>query len=477
MEPRGEAAGSAATTGARHFSRMGRIGVAPPSWLPEYLAALLASAIAVGLLVLRTDLKTMGTIAFADPGWDRHLYVEMARRGLFDFQLAPYCWRILQPALAAALPLPLQASFMTVTFTALVTLGVAVYALARAAGFSRWHAATSLLLLFSLGWGPKFVVSDFWVPDALATVITVLAFIFARRNQPKAMAATLAVGVLAKESVLFVAPLLYTLNARTLLDWRQMRTTLLVAAPALFVFAALRVLIPAANGDATYLAGMPPVISRFPGLFPPYNYLDRFNEIARDSRWAHLSWSDVDPYLADPFGVALLALALIGGFRVPRLALRLAPFLLLVYSQLLFATDTQRLLVLAFPALVLLAMPGLDAVTMRLRVPIASVLPAAVALFALTLLGRDDFGSPLLLQSGVIAVWLAAATGARFWRGQHREEKPPRAGPPAPASSQGAGSGVRNASTYLAPPSPAEVPPEAEAQQRVEDERHEDGNR
>ena len=415
MQLRGEAmtAAPAGTAGAGTRMRR-RIRSALSPRLAEYLLALLGSAIAVALLVLRTDLKTVGTAAFADPGWDRHLYIEMARRGLFDFRLAPYCWRILEPALAAALPFGLQASFMTVTFAALIGLGAAVYGLVRVAGFSRWHGAIAVLLLYSLGWGPKFVVSDFWVPDALGTLFLVVAIIFALRNRPIEMAVTMAIGVLAKESVLFAAPLFYTLNARSIGDWRQLRTTLLVVAPAIAVLVALRLLIPEANGDHAYTATMPPVISRFPELFPPYDYIDRFREIARESRWAHRSWADFDAYVADPFGVALLALAVIGVARKPVLVLRLAPFVLLVYSQLLFATDTQRLLVLAFPALALLAMPGLDAVGGWLCVRISLFLPAAFALFALALVSRDDYGSQLLFQTAVLLAWLAAGWGARF---------------------------------------------------------------
>jgi len=407
MKPSGEAM-------TEEAARVDAARKARSRWAVEYLLVLFGSAAAVALLVLRTDLKTMGTAAFADPGWDRHLYIEMARGGLFDFWLAPYCWRLLEPALAAALPFDLQASFMTVTFAALVGLGVAVYGLVRVSGFSRWHGAIAVLLLYSLGWGPKYVVSDFWVPDALGTLFLVVAIIFAVRKRPIEMAVTLTVGVLAKESVLFAVPLFYTLNARRFGDWRQLGTTLLVAAPALAVLVAVRLLIPEANGDGSYIATLPPVISRFPEIFPPYSYIDRFNEIARESRWADRSWADFDAYFTDPFGVALLLLAGIGVVRKPVLAASLVPFLVLVYSQLLFATDTQRLLVLAFPALALLAMPGLDAVAGWLRVQAPFFAPAAVALFALMLVAADEFGSPLLFQTAILLATLVGAWLARL---------------------------------------------------------------
>lgn len=412
MQPRGEATPDFAPGIGRRWLQRAR--VSRPPWLAEYALVLLSSAVAVASLALRTDLKTMGTAAFADPGWDRHLYIEMARRGLFDFRIAPYCWRLLEPALAAASPFSLQASFMTVTFAALIALGPAIYALVRSAGFSRSHGVAGALLFFSLGWGAKFVVSDFWVPDALGTLFLVVAMAFALRKRPLEMAVTLAIGLLAKESVLFAAPLFYTLNARSLVDRRQLRTTLLVVAPALVMLVLVRLLIPEANGDVRYISTMPPVISRFPEIFPPYSYVDRFNEIGRDFRWGDRAWGDFDAYFTDPFGLVVLALALIGAARTPLFAMRLAPFFVLVYSQLLFATDTQRLLVLAYPAVALLAMTGLQLVANRLRVRTVLFVPAAVALFALMLIHRGRYDSPLLLQGAVLAAWLAAAWCVRF---------------------------------------------------------------
>lgn len=375
----------------------------------EYAWAAAGAALAVLLLALRTDLKTRGTALFADPGWDRHLYLEMARRDLLDFRLAPYCWRVLVPWTAKLLPFSLQASFLTITVVALVAAGVATFVLVRAAGFSRVHGALAMLLFFSLGWGPKFVLSDFWVPDATVFVFVTIAIVLAAKDRAVWLCVVLAAGVLAKESVIFAAPLLYTLHARGFIDWRRLARTALVAAPAIVLLVALRLLIPEANGDLGHIATMPPEISRFPELFSEYSYSQRFDEIGREYRWGDRAWGDLDRYFSDPFGVLLLTLAVLGCVRRPGLALRLAPFLLLVYFQLLFATDTQRLIVLAFPAVAWLAMHGAELLHGRLRLHPAALLPLAALLFAITLRDPARYDTPVLPLALLVGSYLVAA--------------------------------------------------------------------
>ena len=68
MQPGGEATDDAAPEVASiRASWLRRTRPALPR-LAEYLTVFFAAAVAVALLVIRTDLKTMGTGAFADPG-------------------------------------------------------------------------------------------------------------------------------------------------------------------------------------------------------------------------------------------------------------------------------------------------------------------------------------------------------------------------------------------------------------------------
>ena len=103
----------------------------PGLWvLRHYRAAYLRDDVVAGLVLTallgwRTDLRTTGTVLFADPGWDRHLYRAMASETPLDFHLAPYCWRVLVPAVAGISPFGQQATFMATSFAAVAAAGTA----------------------------------------------------------------------------------------------------------------------------------------------------------------------------------------------------------------------------------------------------------------------------------------------------------------------------------------------------------------
>jgi len=418
----------------RHFRQLaGRAGSREATGRGEFAVVAALSAVAVGAIALRVDLYTIGTAAFADPGWDRHLYLEMASRGLGDFQIAPYCWRILVPWLARVQPWTVQSGFLTISLVALMATGPVLYGLLRSTGASASSGAALVVLFFSLGWAVRYPAADFWVPDATAMLFTTTTMWLIVAKRWKLAALTMAVGVLSKESVLFVAPLAFSWHARSLVDWEALRRALAVAVPAALVLLLVRMVVSPRNGDAEYLGAMPPAISRFPELFHDYSYTGRLQQIGLDERWAHRQWADFDRYLFDPFGLPMLLLALVGAAQKPERLLRLVPFLVLVYSQLLFATDTQRLLVLGVPALAILAAGGADHLAQKFRLPAALFVVAFAGLFALSLFDPNDYGSPLLIQSllvggGAVAV-LVAVTLRRFGDGAAKEP-PPQSQPP-----------------------------------------------
>ena len=379
----------------------------------DFAAGIILSGFALGLILAFTDLKTEDTALYRDPGWDRHLYRLMAEQGIFEFRLAPYCWRVFVPAIAGWSPFSLQASFFTITLAALWATGVSLFLLARRRGHSPALAAAGVLLFFSLGWGAKFILADFWIPDGVAFLLVTFALWTALERRLYLFSAVMVLGAITKESVLLAAPLYFCLNVRRPFDWRFAGRCLVALAPAAFVLVAVRLGIAQGNGDEAYFATMPEDIRRFPELYGPYNYWTLFEDIGREQRLDDWSLRALWSYTTSPFGWALPFLAALGTRRLRRVALGMLPFFLLTYAQLLFATDTQRLLVLVAPCLVVLALEG--AADLRGRIAFAQpfVLLVSVAVFSLVLTARQDYDTNLASQvivmvgGGVIAMALA----------------------------------------------------------------------
>lgn len=363
----------------------------------------------MALIAWRTDLYTVGTAAFADPGWDRHAYRELARRDLLDFKLAPYCWRILVPWLAKAFPASLQVGFLSVTTAALIATGPATFALVRATGGSRPAAFAMVLAFYSLGWAARYTLADFWIPDATAMLGTVVSVWLIVTKRWWAACLVLAVGVLAKESVLFAGALAFTWHLRGWRDWQTVRRALLLVAPAILLLIGLRLAVQPENGNADYIATMPSQIARFPELFGEYSYSQRYTDIVVNDRWAHRELHDLDRYLFDSFGLPLLVVGVAGTITDRKRAVRLLPFVVLVYIQLLFATDTQRLLVLAFPVLAILGGGGIGWLAKHMRLPETAFVVVFAVSFGASLTNGDNFGADVRL--GVLAMGVGLVAG------------------------------------------------------------------
>lgn len=209
-------------------------------WLPAVV-----SALCLGLLCLFT-------LERSPPIWDSVVYVHMASPGgLFAGGTAPFCFRILVPALARALPLPLPVAFELLNQVSIWCAAMIVYRLLRRRGFSRSIALAGPCLLV-LSAFTKFVVWYRFGIDQLALlgVTAVTWAIVERRFRTAALLASIA--VLAKESVLLLAPFLYGElsfrgERRTTRIGRLLSTSALWAAP-IAVFVVLRLRIPRSGG-------------------------------------------------------------------------------------------------------------------------------------------------------------------------------------------------------------------------------------
>jgi len=395
--------------------RDGADGVRVPLRSGDIAIGLLLSFMLVVTLLSRTKLRTEDTAEYADPGWDRHVYVAMASDDPFDFGLAPFNRRPLIPALAKAAPGGLQTGFFAVSASFVVIAGMAMFVLGRSRGYSRAVALAVTLLFFSFGWGLKYALADFWIPDAAVLACIPVAMVCAQARRPLAFALVVAVGALAKESVVFAIPLYYTLNAARPFDRRLAREAALVALPAAAVLVTLHLLIAQRNGDAAYFATLPEIIRRFPELYASYDYYALLRDIGYHQRFADRDLESLRAMTTNPFGLVAPTLAMFALRRHAVLAVRLLPFVALVYLQLLFATDTERLLELAGPALCLMAMAGIeDLGRWRPGAGWVAVATSAIA-FAFVLREPNAFAVDLRLHVSLViaATALCLATARR----------------------------------------------------------------
>jgi hypothetical protein len=374
--------------------------------LPLVLSFLLTSALLFGARFV-----VPGHPNYPKP-WDHHKYIWMATDDPLDFHVAPFCWRVLVPALAKALPFDLEWSFFLIAFAGVWMTGVVVYCLALRWLSSPSYGLVALLMWVSLGWAGKLVLRNFWLPDSLAFFFVALAVyaILARRDA--LFVASVALGVLAKESVFFVVPLYYTLRTERWIDLGLLKRCALLALPSALMLVLLRVFIPALNEDPAYLSTLPETVRLVQEGASSYGYRELFLSVGVE-RLRNISAWDLYAYSAGTFGVILL-LPLFALRRTGVLLLRFLPFLLLVYAQLFFAVNTERLLVLAFPAVLLMALAGIEGISERLSIGPGWFVWLAFAFVALTV-GFPNYFSVAQLAAQVVAllVFLALCVLAR----------------------------------------------------------------
>lgn len=297
-------------------------------------------------LFVRTTRMTYSHAEFEHP-WDHHVYIEMATDQPLAPHAPPFGWRILNPLLAKLLPFDLLTNFMVLSFIALWMTGTVTYFMLRKAGFSNYLALTGLLFFLSLGWATRFNIYDFWLTDPMSFlfITATLWSIFAKKDLIFVLLLT--IGVTAKENVIFVAPLYYTLNSEKLLDLKILFRTFYLVAPSLLILSLLRIFIMPANGE--------------------YELVNLLRDIGFP-RIQNLHFDRSFIYSTGTFGVSLMVLPLFAMKRNLPLLWRFLPFIVLTYISLLFAINTQRLLVSIFPVVIIMALHGIKSIVDKIGV-------------------------------------------------------------------------------------------------------------
>jgi hypothetical protein len=350
---------------------------------------------------------------------DFHKYAHMVGAPFGSFHIAPFCWRIGAPLLAKLLPFSPLESLLIVALASVLATGMLVYATAYRLGFSQATSMLGMLLYFSMGHAAKGAIHAAAGPDALLCLFTVGALYLGVTGHIISLAVVLAAGVTVKESALLVAPLIYAIEARSMVDVAAIKKYALVCLPAVAILALIRIAIPAYNDDATYLATLPGTLTQVQQGSAHYDYLELLRTVGSE-RLRDLSLAALRSYTVETFDLLPLALLAVRIDRSARWLPRLAPYAVAIVAPIFVATDESRLLVLAFPAIILLALRSVDAIVEQTKLRAWDFAPLAIAMIGLHAWTRGRMYISLLDQLALVATGTVYLIGVHAWRARRR---------------------------------------------------------
>lgn len=315
----------------------------------KYLLLLL-SILLTSIIYLRTDVMDYTHEHFQHP-WDHHKYIWMATNNL-DFHIAPFCWRVFVPFLASILPFELSLNFKIIALISVALTGYFVFKIGQKIFGDNVLSISMMIGYFSISYATKYVIYDYWLPDAFAILLMTLGIYFILIKNDLAFLSVMSLGALTKESVLFVLPLYYTLNAEKLFYTKAIKKSAKIFLLPIFIFIGIRILIPAFNSNPDYVQTLPLQLRLVQYDSSEYNLYYILNYVALE-RIKSFDFKLLYRITIYTFMIHFVLL-LIEIYKKPIWLIRFSPFLILVYLQIFFAVNEVRLVSIAFiPVLIL----------------------------------------------------------------------------------------------------------------------------
>lgn len=264
---------------------------------------------------------------------DENQYMAMAMHPFSSDPLvheAPFTWRLLSPLVVHVLPLPAKAGFLLLT---VVSLAGAAYALAwflRGLGFGLPSATAGAIAFLLLGPATGFTLWDYMLNDPLSLALLALALACSVQRRGALLAVVLVLGAANKEANMLAAvfAVAWALQQK---DRRMLAWAAGGGAAALALLIALRLLLPAAR-SYSWLGQFEMIY----GAYTPIMVRARLYDITA------FTWILLLPFAA----LQLIHPPYV--WRWPAFAL----VLLGATAQVLVATDAERVVVYAFPAVI-----------------------------------------------------------------------------------------------------------------------------
>ena len=389
--------------------------VSAPAFTPVRVFSVVGLCFLITLsLRLRTETMHPGG-PFWDMPADHHKYMYLAEHPLGSFHIQPTCWRIGVPMLAKAMPFSTWRNFDILTIAFLTLSGLMVYLWLTAIPLDPGKALLGVLMFYSLGGASKLIAGAVVSPDAASYFFILLALYAIYRGNDVLFAAALALGVLTKETVLLIGPLYYTLRTPTWWDRKRLLRTVLVCAPCICVFAAVRLLIPAWNDRDDYVRSLPFIYTQVSAGMVRYDLLTAF----RGTIETYRSYTPIN--LLRLFTWGSLGVHLFLPFFAPRRNrepfVRWTPYWLPIMLSLLIALNADRRVSSFFPVLIILGLNGMAALAAALRLENRHFMVLFVMLLGLLWIKKDVAIAPFDLAAAVFLGWLAWAV-AHWQRGR-----------------------------------------------------------
>jgi hypothetical protein len=196
-----------------------------------------------GLCTLAIILLDALVVDEATPRGDDRIYELMAQDPGATHTF-PFAYRLLVPSIVHLLPFGHTFSFSVLAWLCAGACGGVTYVLLRRFAVADGLAvALALVLATSPG---LLIVSlrDGRNTDAATVLLMLVAALLIVDRRPRALAVTLIIGAFVRESAMFLVPLTYAVWAQRPFDKDALRRTAAVCAPAVVVYAALRLGIP-----------------------------------------------------------------------------------------------------------------------------------------------------------------------------------------------------------------------------------------
>ncbi len=309
---------------------------------------LLSSVILIYLIIIRLFTPML---APPDPAFyvhnDHYHYINMAKdpiKALNRVAIAPFCYRILTPFLAWLLPFDLIINFQIIAYTSIFLCGIVLYQIFKDY-FSKTLSFTGVTLFYCLDWTAFYVLFNFWVTEALAFFFILLCFWAIKKSNFKVYSISLLLGVLTKEIVIITIPVLLISEISKLEEKKRLIELLfksyIAVAPAFIALILVRIFVV-------------PIQSGY------YNYSRLFQLIGIEKRISGFKLRDIYLYTIAPWGLMILIFSVYNKKLTLKKWLKLyGVFIILVYSQLFFATDTERLIMVAFFPMIFITVSGM----------------------------------------------------------------------------------------------------------------------